>query len=709
MRNFNQKGVLHIGVLIVLLVAVVAGVILVGRPAVFNSRADVRSGLDIIGDFYQDGSSTSRLLRIKPMYAGGGTPTYFRLSNDASRLENGTVFKYIPVDSDREYSLWNLSIPNVDNQGQALGRHRIYAQFLVNEAWTAPITAQVNLKETNNNLKLSASCNLNLADGASSIFPVTVKWDAQAADYADQMNMLMFRGEGGYYSDVPPVNFSDGTNKLIISSIANSYTIFATATKGDQVVGTSEYSFSCTEPDPNVKLNNPVVNCNSASCDFGWKNSGQTPKFSELAIDYFDPVVNSTSTPIHLVTGKNSLSVGINKIPLPLIGWGVSNPWSLVNGTYPRFGVIGLKAAVDPEKAALLAKTWVYGPKFEVAVPLSNPAVSCSIAVTQTGQNINVTYSGRGGKVRAWLAGTPSTNKLTPELIQLSGLKTGRTSVLREFPANVGKATYYGYELDNFDSTMNMGPPPFTNVNNVNVGGIVVNINSRSFDLSLPKGDYQLNCDVLSSKGSCTGNLDCMEAGQGGTMACQDSGFSVCQQTNSISKPYAVFSTSGNLKCAQVETLAKNPLTLKCQSFPTPCDVPADWVKVDTCSSVPVSSAQVLYPRPNNTGMKISCDLPNMKILVSGDSKGDSVRFGKYSEYGQSGNPAADAINSKSVYISGPVVWPSDESAQISLNNDNRSPIDKYFVERGVEKPDRPDIGNYEVKSYVDFICPSKL
>lgn len=36
-------------------------------------------------------------------------------------------------------------------------------------------------------------------------------------------------------------------------------------------------------------------------------------------------------------------------------------------------------------------------------------------------------------------------------------------------------------------------------------------------------------------------------------------------------------------RCAQVITPAKNPQTGQCMEFPTPCDVPADWEKVDSC------------------------------------------------------------------------------------------------------------------------------
>lgn len=42
---------------------------------------------------------------------------------------------------------------------------------------------------------------------------------------------------------------------------------------------------------------------------------------------------------------------------------------------------------------------------------------------------------------------------------------------------------------------------------------------------------------------------------------------------------------AGNEVCAQVITPATNPATGECKEFPTPCDVPQGWVKVDSCPS----------------------------------------------------------------------------------------------------------------------------
>lgn len=37
--------------------------------------------------------------------------------------------------------------------------------------------------------------------------------------------------------------------------------------------------------------------------------------------------------------------------------------------------------------------------------------------------------------------------------------------------------------------------------------------------------------------------------------------------------------------CAQVIQSAKNPITWECKDYPTPCDVPSDWEKVDSCKN----------------------------------------------------------------------------------------------------------------------------
>ncbi|MCH7758933.1 hypothetical protein IID20_01070, partial [Patescibacteria group bacterium] len=53
--------------------------------------------------------------------------------------------------------------------------------------------------------------------------------------------------------------------------------------------------------------------------------------------------------------------------------------------------------------------------------------------------------------------------------------------------------------------------------------------------------------------------------------------------------PKCIFTTSSDsispVICIQVITPAKNPRTGECRRFPTPCDVPADWQKVERCEN----------------------------------------------------------------------------------------------------------------------------
>lgn len=44
-----------------------------------------------------------------------------------------------------------------------------------------------------------------------------------------------------------------------------------------------------------------------------------------------------------------------------------------------------------------------------------------------------------------------------------------------------------------------------------------------------------------------------------------------------------VSSPSNGRVCIQVITPARNPGTGECKEFPTPCDVPKDWEKVNSC------------------------------------------------------------------------------------------------------------------------------
>lgn len=48
--------------------------------------------------------------------------------------------------------------------------------------------------------------------------------------------------------------------------------------------------------------------------------------------------------------------------------------------------------------------------------------------------------------------------------------------------------------------------------------------------------------------------------------------------------------------CAQVITSAVSPDGAECKEFATPCDVPSDWTKVESCPSGGAPKAVVTYP-----------------------------------------------------------------------------------------------------------------
>ncbi len=58
--------------------------------------------------------------------------------------------------------------------------------------------------------------------------------------------------------------------------------------------------------------------------------------------------------------------------------------------------------------------------------------------------------------------------------------------------------------------------------------------------------------------------------------------------------------------CVQVITPAKDPKTGECKEFPTPCDVPEGWVKVDKCEAPPPSCE----PRPACLDATPPCLMP---------------------------------------------------------------------------------------------------
>jgi len=51
-----------------------------------------------------------------------------------------------------------------------------------------------------------------------------------------------------------------------------------------------------------------------------------------------------------------------------------------------------------------------------------------------------------------------------------------------------------------------------------------------------------------------------------------------------LAKENAIIDLDKNKICVQVITPAKNPVTGECKEFPSPCDVPSGWIKVNSCS-----------------------------------------------------------------------------------------------------------------------------
>lgn len=61
--------------------------------------------------------------------------------------------------------------------------------------------------------------------------------------------------------------------------------------------------------------------------------------------------------------------------------------------------------------------------------------------------------------------------------------------------------------------------------------------------------------------------------------------------------------------CAQVITPARDPATGACKNFPTPCDVPSGWYKVDSCESATYrSGGQTTYPTAEDPATRCAKD-----------------------------------------------------------------------------------------------------
>lgn len=66
---------------------------------------------------------------------------------------------------------------------------------------------------------------------------------------------------------------------------------------------------------------------------------------------------------------------------------------------------------------------------------------------------------------------------------------------------------------------------------------------------------------------------------------CPDGSYAGRVPPNCVFAPCPTFTTTPDSPqaCVQVITPAKNQQTGECREFPTPCDVPAGWTKVESC------------------------------------------------------------------------------------------------------------------------------
>ncbi|MER3570391.1 MAG: hypothetical protein C4348_02210, partial [Patescibacteria group bacterium] len=73
------------------------------------------------------------------------------------------------------------------------------------------------------------------------------------------------------------------------------------------------------------------------------------------------------------------------------------------------------------------------------------------------------------------------------------------------------------------------------------------------------------------------------------------------QTSNYLSRP----TSTDRSVCIQVITPAKNPLTGECREFPTPCDVPPGWEKVESCKGPVPCILPTLKPGMRDEKVKV--------------------------------------------------------------------------------------------------------
>ncbi|MFZ5933076.1 MAG: DUF5667 domain-containing protein [Patescibacteria group bacterium] len=61
--------------------------------------------------------------------------------------------------------------------------------------------------------------------------------------------------------------------------------------------------------------------------------------------------------------------------------------------------------------------------------------------------------------------------------------------------------------------------------------------------------------------------------------------------------------------CIQVVTPAKNPTTQECKNFPTPCDIPDGWIRVDSCEAKESVKTPIPTPTAAASASEVIADL----------------------------------------------------------------------------------------------------
>lgn len=506
----NQRGIAHIFLIIILLFGLVTAVYLVMNRTSFMSRASNETKLELSGKYLRNGVTSSHFVGVKPFYdsRGGKEPTYFRLANSDTGLEQGAVFPYQPDDSKRQPSFWSLAIG--DKDGSAIGQRNIYAQFLVDGQWTQPIFTKVELVQSGNNLGVLALCP---KDNVINNQKVLLDWNEARfkATGADKLVMSVYSDNGAHITDINNIDLTVPAT-FNAPSLVEGYMVYSIALKGDAVVGAGEYGFACGSTENQVSYQKPTASCDGGSCTFSWGMTGQA-QFTEVRL-----IANSTQNSNFAYSSTLVNGLNLRKLVGPKVG-------EIPDGSYAGYELRAVKLADDVEAAALVPDTFATAAKFttqkqnvaqnENPTPIVEPSdsgLSCHVQVTPgVAGTQKVTYSGAGGKVRLWLSTQPGASRQ----VNVNQIKLDGDAILRELSSQeTGSPTYY-YELTNMDGSQRSV--------------------SQTHDLSLPSGQYNIHCDVLVNNNGCTGKLSCQQENKGGNVNCAAQGFPSCSANDNAS------------------------------------------------------------------------------------------------------------------------------------------------------------------------------